>query len=72
MENALRALELLTLYAKECREAQDYYFKNRMQENLRIAKQKEKRLDDLITLLIKRGVKPQDEREKVEQKKLFE
>jgi len=37
----LYALELLLLRAKECREAQDYYFKNRMKENLRQAKIKE-------------------------------
>lgn len=71
MDKRLYALELLVLRAKECREAQRYYFKHKMPENLRQAKIKEQKLDDLITLFIKRGVNPENAKEKVVQSKMY-
>jgi hypothetical protein len=51
-------IERLMLRAKECLDAQDYYFKNRMQGNLRVAKAKEAALKNAIYALTKRGYKP--------------
>lgn len=62
-------IERLMLRVKECLDAQEYYFKNRNQVNLRLAKAKEGALRNALHALRKRGYAPHIE-EKTTQLKL--
>lgn len=64
-------LEIFATLVKEMRDAQGYYYKNRNDVNLRLAKKAEADVDDCIRRILKMGYNVPRKREEAKQQKLL-